>query len=117
MKNFKTYMAAIFLVGAISVTVFAFADDDPKKQCNETTAKAQCDPMKSTASVTGPGSHHKETASTNCKEHESASCNSTAAEHARSEAGSTASAECPKVNECPKTTASAGKTTASTDKE
>lgn len=115
MKNFKTYLAAILFIGAISATAFAMTQDSPKKQSAETTAKAQCDQMKATASVTGPCCQHKETASANCKEHAKASCDSTAAKHACKEAASTASTGCPKAKECLKATACAGSTTASAE--
>ncbi len=103
MKNFKTYLAAILFIGAISATAFALTEDDPKKQHTETTTKAHCDQVKATASVDQPCSQHKETASeTNCKEKESAS---------------TSSAACPKAKECAKATASAASTAASAEKE
>ncbi len=117
MKNFKTYLAAILFIGAISATAFALTQDNPKKQSIETTAKAQCDQMKATASVTGPCCQHKETASTNCKEHAKASCDSTAAKHACKEAASTASAECPKAKECAKAAAYQDNATASAEKK
>jgi hypothetical protein len=116
MKNFRTYLAAILFIGAITATAFALTDDDPKKQSTETTTKAHCDQMKaSTSSVTEPCSQHKETASTNCNEHAKASCDSTAAKHACKEAASTASAECPKAKECVKATASAASTAGSAE--
>src|SRR5512145_3097606 len=117
MKNFKTYLAAILFIGAITATAFALTDDDPKKQSTETTTKAQCDHAKATASATEACSQHKETASIDSKEHAKACCDSTATKHACKEAGSTASAECPKAKECPKATASAAVTTGSAEME
>ena len=103
MKNFKTYLAAILFIGALSATAFAFTQDDPKKQSTEATAKAQCDQVKETASVDEPCSQHKETASaTNCKEKASASCDSDAAKCAGKDVVSTSSADCPKTKDCPK---------------
>ena len=116
MKNFKTYLAAILFIGAISATAFALTEDDPKKQNTETTTKAQCDHMKATASVAEPCSQHKETASsTNCKEQASASGDSDAAKHACKDAASTASSECSKAKECPKAAACKDNATASAE--
>ncbi|MBN1145300.1 MAG: hypothetical protein JXA72_12795 [Bacteroidales bacterium] len=118
MKNFKTYLAAILFIGALSATAFALTEDDPKKQSTETTTKAQCDQMKATASVAEPCCQHKETASaTNCKEKASASCDSDAAKPACKDAASTASADCPKAKECAKAATCKDKATASAEKK
>lgn len=118
MKNFKTYLAAILFIGALSATAYALAEDDPKKQSTETTTKAQCDQMKATSSAAEPCSQHKETASTtNCKEKASASCDSEAAKSAGNDVASTASAECPKAKECPKAAECKNNATASAEKK
>ncbi len=117
MKNFKTFLAAMLFIGAISATAFALTQENPKKQSTETTARTHCDQIKATASVPGPCSQHKETASTNCKEHEKACCGSTAAKHTCKEAASTASAGCPKAKECPKAAACKDNATASAEKK
>lgn len=108
MKNFKTYLAAILFIGAISATAFALTEDDPKKQNTETTTKAHCDQVKASASVDEPCSQHKETAS--------ASCDSDAAKSAGKDVASTSSADCPKAKECPKA-ACKDNATASAEKE
>lgn len=52
MKKFLAFSAAILFVGALSVSVLAFTDDDPKKQKTETTATEQCDKHKDAATGT-----------------------------------------------------------------
>ena len=52
MKKFLAFSAAILFVGALSVSVLAFTDDDPKKQKTETTATEQCDKHKNAADGT-----------------------------------------------------------------
>lgn len=81
MKKFLAFTAAIFFVGALSLSVFAFTDDDPKNQKSEQASTEQCDQKKETASATEAGS---------CSQ---------------KKAGDTASAGSEKSAECSKTTA------------
>jgi len=49
MKKFLAFTAAILFVGALSMSILAFTDDDPKKQKTETAATEQCDKHKTTS--------------------------------------------------------------------
>jgi hypothetical protein len=76
MKKFLAYSTAILFVGVLTLSILAFAGDDPKKQKTETTTTEQCSKNKDTATGTA----------------EKKSC--------CEEAGKTASGECANKSEC-----------------
>ena len=74
MKKFLAFSAAILFVGALSISLLAFTDDDPKKQKTETAATEQCDKHKDAATGTADAKPCcKDTAegtkSADCKHH------------------------------------------------
>ena len=74
MKKFLAFSAAILFVGALSVSLLAFTDDDPKKQKTETAATEQCDKHKDAATGTADAKpcckdSAEGTKSADCKHH------------------------------------------------
>jgi hypothetical protein len=76
MKKFLAYTTAILFVGVLTLSILAFAGDDPKKQKTEATTTEQSDKNKD--AVTGTAE-------------KKACCE---------EAGKTASGDCAKKSEC-----------------
>ncbi len=53
MKKFLAFSAAILFAGALSFSIFAFTDDDPKKEKKETAVTEQCEKHKDAATAAG----------------------------------------------------------------
>jgi hypothetical protein len=49
MKKFLAYIVALLFVGVLSLSVAAFADDDPKKPKTDTATTEKCDQHKEAA--------------------------------------------------------------------